>query len=134
MRVSYSPASSFNSLVDFIDGRPLQKLTPPSEAETFFFPMLHTIRAQCLLFQTDACRKIRILKARGLSVQQMITRVSDLFSTNFSGSLLLRILVIRPGRARDEHLVEIAMQCLTNKVVTTLKLMKAEASQELFDL
>ena len=64
----------------------------------------------------------------------MITRVSDLFSTNFSGDLLLRILVIRPGRARDEPLVEIAMQCLTNKVVTTLKLMKAEASQELFDL
>lgn len=35
---------------------------------------------------------------------------------------------------QGEPLVEIATQYLTNKVVTALKPMKAEASQELFDL
>ena len=101
MRVSYSPASSFNSLVDFIDGRPLQKLTPPSEAETKKFFQCYTPSAlNAFCFKLSLAEKYEYYprdKARGLSVQQMNIKVSDLFSTNFSGDLLLRILVIRLG-------------------------------------
>ena len=108
MRVSYSPASSFDSLVDFIDGRPLQKLTPPSEAETKKFFQCYTpstLNAFC--FKPTLVEKYEYYlrdKASGLLVQQMVARVSDLLSVDFSGDFLLQILVIRLGRTRDEPL------------------------------